>query len=802
MPIETETTAIVAQDGYDEYYAEKLWNWIPAVYRDEDAYTQTPGTLRAIVEGLGQESADLRRFLDRIWDNAFIELADDDVLAALGEIVATRMLSELNTRGQRVNIARTIFYRRRKGTPRVLESLVSDIANWTGAHLESRKRLARAYHLLEPAPDPSLARFTQTPRGGWANLRSGRIPALAWTAFEELSHTPDFRRHRGEAGRYGVPKVNVHLHRARAFELNFPTAVLIGSSGAHKYTLDPSGRATPLFAPAVRPSAQSWERVREWQMPKDIDCRLLDNGEYEWTDAELDFLADNGLGPEAITLLEKYAGRRVRSLRALMAFIESFNPSTPYTQITTNIALFLTTVMVSDCGRAALFGDNQALSLALGPTTDALTSIERWQYRAGELSTWGATWTLASVLNPSALDTTAIVDPARGAVMVEILNTDPIHAPVLHYGFPGEVGAGSYDRRASIETTGVFSLPDGGNSRGPINALGLTPGNGVEQLENSKTYKVTQATISGITDYRLQAANFQRPYLLYSVDTVGTVTWTLGAAVKGVPSDLRCLVLEGLWIGLEDLSPVVQDLSSNEFGHVEGRLVLTGTWDRVEINHCTLDTGGRHLHQTPDSVTAIPYVTLEIQGFVEELIIDRSIVGPIIGTNSSLDGCSVGKIIIRDSAVLRLDNPLGPAIDVDLGELHIERSTILGSVTANRAYVSDSLILGLGAITDRQNGCFRFSAAGETGAWPHPYESYFFPISGAVMSWLANLELWTADFLRLTELTPIEIRAGAENHCEMGVWNHLFDEVRRADLRAKLGEFMPFDLVMQLVTEN
>ena len=42
----------------------------------------------------------------------------------------------------------------------------------------------------------------------------------------------------------------------------------------------------------------------------------------------------------------------------------------------------------------------------------------------------------------------------------------------------------------------------------------------------------------------------------------------------------------------------------------------------------------------------------------------------------------------------------------------------------------------------------------------------------------------------------------AENHAAMGAFNHLFDAIKRDDLRAKLGEFLPFGLIPQIDIEN
>src|SRR5262249_30703277 len=161
-------------------------------------------------------------------------------------------------------------------------------------------------------------------------------------------------------------------------------------------------------------------------------------------------------------------------------------------------------------------------------------------------------------------------------------------------------------------------------------------------------------------------------------------------------------------------------------------------------------------------------------------VIDRSIVGPIVVALESSG--SVGKLTIRDSIVINIfpAEEFPNVIDLPLGNVHIERSTIIGNIHANRLYATDSLITGTGTITDRQTGSFRFSP-GVQGLGSRPYESYFF--TEFEPAWMESRRFGDHNFTRLSENAPLEIRTGAENHCEMGVWNHLIEEIKRADLR-------------------
>ena len=121
----------IARDDYREYYTEKLWQWLPAIYRELDD-TEGGGVLRAFVRSIGAQAAFLKRNQDRVWDDGFVELASDWAVPYIADLVATRLVSALDVRARRVDVAKTIYYRRRKGTLLVLEQLISDMTGWDG----------------------------------------------------------------------------------------------------------------------------------------------------------------------------------------------------------------------------------------------------------------------------------------------------------------------------------------------------------------------------------------------------------------------------------------------------------------------------------------------------------------------------------------------------------------------------------------------------------------------------------------------------------------------------------------------
>jgi hypothetical protein len=539
-----------ARDEFERYYTEKIWDWIPAIYKDEDGLAAKPDVLRSIVQILARQAAISRRGIDRLWDDQFIELCDDWAIAYIGDLVGTRLVHELNRRGRRVDVARTIFYRRRKGTPRVLEILIQDIADLEGMIVESFRRLARTRHGLDPEPAELEGFVTETPPGGWAKLKSARGAELVDGPFDEFFHTPDFRQLRGKLGRYNIPKLNFHLLRLLPFEVNFATAANFGEG---RFTFDPSDRDTPLFRPDQRPVPQKCRSLSEWELPAPIPCRLLGEARYMITAELIDELVKQGLSQPAADELSRYVGVLFRNEARLRETIESLSESAA---ILAQFDSLLAGAITEDSPKAHLIPtviqpDPSAVVVAKGPDINA-PAIEHQQIAAGNLEDWGASLGMLSS------EKILVIDPERGRFWFP---TSPppknVWVPVYHYGFSGNIGAGAYDRRDTIASE-KKAIPTGGNNDpGPVamNVSLLMPA-GVFEFEDSKTYQ-PNGDVTGIDKLSLQAANIERPYVKRRTPT--DTEWVFAAQPKatvppGEPkpkANLRFLTVDGLWIGIE-----------------------------------------------------------------------------------------------------------------------------------------------------------------------------------------------------------------------------------------------------------
>lgn len=277
------------RDGYEAYYADKLWNLLPAVYRAQDTdQFAAAGPLRELVDRIGAQAAVVRRSLDRLWEDQSIETCDDWVIPYLGDLLATNLVTHLDARGRRLDVAKTIRYRRRKGTLAVLEEIAADITGWDARAVEFFRRLGRTRHGLDPAlprpgdtPDAAeglVGPLTRTGIGGLADLRNVYGAGRAATAFDEFFHTADFRPGRGRRGWYGIPKLGVFLWRLRTFGVGPTTPVPVKDCPGW-FTFDPTGRDVPVFTAgrSADDYGEGWVSPTESQVRTPISRQLFES---------------------------------------------------------------------------------------------------------------------------------------------------------------------------------------------------------------------------------------------------------------------------------------------------------------------------------------------------------------------------------------------------------------------------------------------------------------------------------------------------------------------------------------------
>lgn len=782
MVHDTITDLTRADDGFEAFYAEKIWALIPGIYRLEDSRSVTPGALRALVEVMAGQAAVERRSVDRLWRDSQIDDCDDRAIPYIARLLATRLVSEQNPAGRRADVANTIRYRRRAGTLQLLAKLADDIAGWDAAAPEAWKRLIRFAHLLDcPAPP---GRVTRSPQFGLPDLRAARAREIHDTAWDEFSHFPDFRRLAGRKGRYNLPKVNLHVYRQYAN--------LIRNGTPHRFddthwTFDPSGRDVPLFKPGD-PFIGDCRAGAEWQLRGPLSCGLLNDARYSPNPAAA--AASIGAG------LLVVADQVFRSANALVARAEHI-AGVPLTAAQGRDLLDLS--ILPDSARVALIPD--AVALAIGNDPDADT-LARAEIAGGDLSVWE---TLSPVPRPWVR---AVIDPATGRLWLDAAPAagDALYTLRHHHGSFGPVGAGSYARRARLGTDAPNALPDPVPplaDPGPIADFDLPgtpdvaapPGAGDYQLADSRTYlhRAAPGLVASDT-LRIQAADGTRPYLRLPLDPGPPVgRWEIDTTLPG-----SSITLDGLWLGL---FPDGHGPAPDPAPPVTTHLAIVGNFESVTLRHMTLDPGGSRSRIAAGLTEVIPSVTLLLEGAIDRLVIENCITGPIEERLTAGTHCTANEICIFDSIV---QNTLrGPAILTRYSDLQIARSTIFGDVSAARFRIDDSIVQGTLAAQDPQGSCVRYTAAIETAAAGIPNAYRCVPFEGVMPNHVfLSRRFGDPGFGQLSETAPDTIRRGAESTSEMGVFHDQIDAIKRDDLTLKLAEFCPVNVIPQLIFET
>jgi hypothetical protein len=732
------------RDQFVRYFAEKLWALVPAHYREQDGLAEPPGVLRAFIEVLAESAAELRRSADRLWEDQFIELCDDWAVPYLGDLVATRLVSALNPRGRRVDVAKTIYYRRRKGTLRVLEELIHDIAHWEGTVVEQFRRLGRARHRLDPPPGLLAGRMTGTSPGGWADLRCVRGAELRGGPFDEFHYTPDVRRHRGAVGRHGIPKLAFHLYCLPVHEVhNVTSRAMTSCPGA--FTVDPSGRDIALFVRGERASDMGkdwnqWHAAREWELPAPMPRRLLAHAEYLIQEQHLQNLEQSGIiGSDTREALRMFRDVRFPSERRLRDALCGL-PVGPADD--TLLAALLRATLVEDCGSAALLPGSLRIERAAGQV------VPREQIAAGNLT--GLPGTVPHGI-PSGK--TVVVDPEQGRLLFVADQLPDAPAVTYWQGFSAPIGAGGYDRRRDLPPA-TASVAGGAQIK--------PDAEGVFQVEDSATY-ASVSDVLGVRDLTVQAANLERPYLRLGHH------WQLDTETETEST----LILEGLWIGV-----------SKNFS-----VLLRGDYERVTIRHCTLDPGGTDAEGSP-----IAPVSLIVEGKVKELVVACSILGPIRVSGSG----SVTMLRVSD-AIVQSAGDDADAIWLPSSRVELNRVTVLGTVAVEWLDASEALITGLAEVVNSQQGCFRFGAVRTGSRVPHPYESHFLSEADRLFT---SRRFGHYGYAQLNGAAPELVRRGAENGSEIGAFGGQMNPIRLDGLRAKVDEYAPFGTIPIWIPET
>lgn len=766
------------------------------------------------------------------------------------ELESRRLLRQrlLNPRRE---VANAVNHHRRKGTLAVLEDLANAIADWPARAVELYPLVTQCQSLRAVSrPTTKLESHRRTaPQqeqpgiGRLVNLRDPRQVAQVGTPFDEVAHLPDMRSPSGQTTRtiYHPSGVALYVWRLRVYPLTETTAKPLchqhaGDQAVCFYTFEPRGLHIPLY---IKPERETDPTAiaQEWNLPRRLSIASLRDS--------------------ADAASPRYYGRR----KSLAVFVPdgSTPPDTdgyvPREQV---LPLDLTPYRSQERIKE-LITKLKDKRIAVDPEHGMLAVLggsrlvrASFHYAvAGEVG--GGEYLRA--LDPVDLRQAAV---HRLRALAERPAGGTSHAPSLRLACyltsaqaaagtspSARCGCGSAQSRVPVRRTVLIEICDS-------SVYELDAG---APADCSNPAAARDCTIlAPNTDVIIRAGQGCRPVISLPF-SVPRQAWKVQIPA-GSSLTLDGIVLEGGPLVLEPVPDQTGRASAEQSVAADCSRAPDPARPRLVLRHSTLTP----LLSIPPGCGDSAGLVIKLPGSC--VTIDHSVTGAIHGCVLPQDSIGPGppdgdphgpatlrepiQLFVRDSIV---DGQFLPAA-ID-GEswlaLNVERSTILGAVRVRELLAGqDSLFDGEVRVQRRQSGGLRFCYVPPLSGkpepqpkdwqWSTPRQYYCQPALEQVSNTngeatsecgcpgriVTPQDPCAADTQARTPAEKIrprftsdrygdpgycqlaldccpEIRRGAEDESELGVFHDLYEPQREANLRVRLVDFLPASMQLQLL---
>ena len=712
---------------------DRLYELLPVVHRLRDADEGYP--LRALLQVIAEQVNLVQADIAQLYENWFIETCQDWVVPYIGGLIGYTPLVDTvdlaNLRTSRGLAEERMLIPRQE----VANTIRYRRRKGTLSLLEDLARAvagwpAHAVEFYRLLGVTQNINYLHLDRGRTVDVRDGDAMDNLNGPFDELAHTVDVRRvnSKHHRGRLNIPEVGVFVWRLKAYSVTQTPAYCHEEVSPNCYLFSVLGNDSELYTHARPGLASRADNANPLNYPTPIRRSSLETIETSET-----------------------------------------------TETTTS-------------GVPFYYGDGKSFEIWVGASRQAIAAD---QIVAADLTDW--------TYRP--LPNTVAVDPRLGRIAFPPGQARKQGVWVsYYYGFSADIGGGEYNRALSEPSGATIYLVGEQETFTRVNEA-LTqwthdqPQNAVIEITDSGVY-VEPISVSLKTGQTLQirAANRKRP-------VIRLLDWQTSQ-----PDDLSVTGEAGTWFTLDGL--LITGRGVQVDGNVAG----------VTIRHSTLVPGWGLQCDCEPKRPSEP--SLELINSPACLTIERSIVGAIQVDRDEVKE-DPGLIRISDSIVDATSQErvaLGaPESLCAYATLTIVRSTVFGQIQAHAiALAENSIFMGSILACRRQQGCMRFCYLPPGSRTPRRYECQPDLVDQSVLDLFRKGDITATErdtlrqserlrvepefnstrygtpaYCQLANACACEIKHGADDESEMGVFHDLYQPQRVANLKARLDEYAP-----------
>jgi hypothetical protein len=643
--------------------------------------------------------------------------------------------------GSRAFVANTIAYRRRRGTALMLEQLAQDITGYRVRAVEYFQRVHTTAHVQHVRDAAGLA------LSGTVDVRDAARLERFDGPFDRQAHVVEVRRAASERGRHNLPNLGLHLWRIASFEITRSQAAAIPDSPNY-FRFDPWGHDAPLYN-LPRTETEIASLAEEVNLPLPLRRRELASDLERAVPLYLGddpvfgvrLAIDGVVGPPLEPIIGNLAGEP-----------GSLSVGCPASG---------KVVVDPELGRLLLHEDDLAVEGEVEVLVDHAFGA------AGPLGAgpWDRSDELVRQLGDATITWRHHV--SRNAALIDELGAVPSLADAIsawndhvESAGPGAVGM--------ITLLGGRTHPTEPEIE-PESRIWTAPSQAIKLPDGARLYLVAAG---------VDVSADESPDRTIARNTRAIVVGDLAVEGSGDPATTRP---GGLWL--------------DGIGLVGKLEVLAGRLEVLDLAYCTI--------AAPGGITiasAVGETNAEL-----ELTLHRTIVGTI-SASTTINSITAVDSLIGDGT---------SAIDLGGAALTLLRSTALGTTLCRTAEASDSIFTGPLTAEQHQQGCLRFCYVAPGGQIPRPFrcqprlalEGVADPlvqtaIRRRIQPHHVASSFGTPGFGLLDPEAAIELRTGAEDGSELGVFHHLQQWRREARLRDALQRYLRFGLEAGLFIES